>query len=248
MNSTSQNSSPQNVVTMKSLEGLRFVMVPTKITSETSSQTIHDHNAVYDFWVKHWEKAFGQAGAPEKGWQDHFLRQDFASGLFVGDRCVACHLYTFYDLRSHASLGGEYMHYISEIALAKMKSLNYRSVISMEYLGVDEEFRINSSGYSMTEIIGMMGLLTIEALGADGGMGMPISSNKVGKRMENVDCDILQDGIEKYGYKLRLQIMPTNPRRAHKNEEFEKFALPLWEARTDHTGLSLKPKSKIKAA
>lgn len=226
---------------MKSVVGLRYVVVPTKIKNMHSKQCISDHNAVYTFWVNHWKKAFAKTGAPEAGWEDHFLRQDFASGLFMGNQVIACHLYSSYDLRSEATLGSEYMHYVSEIAVAKLKARNYINLVSMEYLGVDSEYRINSAGVSLGELIGTLGIRMVEAMGADGALGMPISITKVDKMMENVRAETVQDGIEKYGYTLKLQVTPTNPRVPNRDEAIEKLSMELWKSRTDHTGLSKAP-------
>jgi hypothetical protein len=235
-------------MSVKSVDGLRYVVVPTKLSKNESEECIKDHNAVYNFWVSHWTKAFASTGAPQKGWEDHFLRQDFATGLVLGDEVIACHLYSTYDLRSSAAIGSEYLHYISEPSIAKLKAKNYINLVSMEYLGVNSEYRINSTGVSLGEVIGTLGVHMAEAIGADGVLGMPISTTKVDKMMYNISGEVIQEGIEKYGYSLHLQVAPSAPRPPSRDPAIENQCSILWRARTDHTGLSLNRKAALKIA
>lgn len=232
----------------KDLSGLRYIIVPSKLPRECSKGAVEAHNALFNFWVKHWSKAFAATGAPEEGWEDHFIRQDVCVGLFLGDQVIACHLYSMYDLRSSASLGSEYFHYFSELSIADLKKRRLSHLMSMEYLGVDGDYRINQQNVGLGKLVVALGTRVSEAMGADAALGMPISTTKVDKMFEDVGAFTIQDGIEKYGYTVKLQASVTRPCTPSADEKVRAMTEQLWRTREDYSARTIGKMASIKAS
>lgn len=212
------------------IKNLNYLVVPTKLTRAAKEQ-----NDVYEFWIQHWTKAFKETGSPEEGWESHFIKADLVTALRDGNAVLTCHLYSFYDLRSKATLASEYFSYLQPSSVQKMRDLNLNSLMSLEYLGVDPAYHHNSAGVSLGKLTVELGARLGEALGLDAVFGTPISTTKTDKMMDNIGALTFESGIQKYGYELKLQAAPVNPRAPSLDPKVRAIADQLWPARTDYS-------------
>ena len=78
-----------------------------------------------------------------------------------------------------------------------------------------------------------------ESIGADCALGMPIAGTTVDKSSANIGGYAIQDSIKKYGYELKLMVMPTQPRVESQDPEVGRLAQYLWQQRVDYSEQTL---------
>jgi len=194
------------------------------------------HNTIYEFWRSLWSQTFSQSGAPDKMWNENFLRQDFITAIMNDREIVGCHLYTLYNLDSKAALSSEYFHYFGKDSLEHLKKNAMGSVLSMEYLCVNPKYRKLVTNIPFGEIFIGLGSELTKTLGYDCCLGTTINGAKVDQMAELYGGYSIQEDIKKYGYTLRLMVIPMNKRVNHPNIEFSSLIQTLWEDRVDYTG------------
>jgi hypothetical protein len=188
-------------------------------------------NDIRKFWHAHWDRAFAQTGAPESGWESHFEQQDIVVALKLNSEIISCHLYTFYDLHDARTLESDYFSYFKKSSIDALKAGGVTKLMSMEYLGVSSAHSRNSEKLSLGKLMVTLATYVGSGAGADAVFGTPITTTSTPKMMANVGAVTLEENIEKYGYNLCLQYVPTNPRRPSADPVIEARAFDLWHAR-----------------
>lgn len=212
---------------MKDLEQASYVLLPAKLPFNEKSPQVH--NRVFDFWVQQWTKTFAETGSPESYWPDHFQRQDVIAALITPSEVLGCHLYTFYNFDSHATLKSEYFHYLPDLAIQKTKKLGLKNFMTMEYLCANPDWKLNEQHLSISALIIALGMRVANSFGADASLGMPIHGTSVGKNTQAIGWTTLHGPISKYGYKLDYIYHKTNSHGTMPNSNFEKWTQHFWD-------------------
>lgn len=230
----------------KDLLATQYVIIPGKMPWDCAYKSVY--NDIYNFWESVWTKTFEESGAPESQWRDHFIRQDVVVALKAQEEIVGVHLYTLYNLEAQSSLDAEYFAYVSELSVARLKKMNFTRTMSMEYLATNPNWSRNSQAVSVGRLISVLGSYMSESLDADCALGMPIKGTSVDKFSENIGGYPIQEGIKKYGYELKLMVMPSQPKVESKDEKVGQLAKTLWNQRKDYSQLTVQPAAVRKAA
>ena len=212
---------------------LHYVVFPA--TRKFGCNYSHLHDQVFYFWQQLWQKTFKETGDPATGWEDHFTRQNYIVAILHNKEVVGCHLYTYYDLTALSTKSSEYFSYVSEDSYKKLSQMGWNSSLTMEYLCIAPEYNRNSEKISFGKLMVALGCRLAEQYKIDCTLGMPIDGTKVQDKMENVGGIIIQDGIEKYGYGLKLLACPSSPSVTSKDEFVRDLTYRLWENRQDFT-------------
>lgn len=230
----------------RDLLATQYVIIPGKMPWNCAYKDVY--NEIFEFWEGIWSKTFQESGAPEGHWQDHFIRQDVVVALKAESEIVGVHLYTLYNLEARSSQRAEYFSYVSELSMARLKKMKFTRTMSMEYLATNPNWSRNQQHMSVGRVISVLGSYVSESLGADCALGMPIKGTSVDKFSENIGGFPIQEGIQKYGYELKLMVMPSQPRVESRDEKAGQLAKTLWDQRHDYSGQTLQTGIVRKAA
>ena len=114
---------------------MRYIVLSGKSPRSQEGRSLH--NLAFDFWKEFWPEVFRE----NKAYDSHidpkqFWRQDMVTCIMHGGRIVAQHLYTRYDLRSHADRAQSYLQDYSEDFFTSLEKADVSEVMSMEFLAV----------------------------------------------------------------------------------------------------------------
>lgn len=221
---------------IKDLSSAEYVIIPGKMPFNCNFK--ETYNEIYEFWERIWAKTFSDSGAPEGTWRDHFIRQNVVVALKSPEEVISVHLYTLYNIEAKSSRDAEYFSYISELSMARLKKSGLTRTMSMEYLASNPDWVHNAQKVSVGRIMAALGAYVGESLGADCTLGMPIKGTSVEKTSASIGGYSIQNGIMKYGYELKLMVMPTNPRPESQDPEAARWSQELWNRRRDLSGLT----------
>ena len=228
------------------LSGLKYFIFPAK--PPRKCEFLEEYNAVYRFWDSLWTRTFAETGNPDNGWRDHFLRQDVIVALMDGKDVVGAHLYSLYNVHAESTKHSDYFKYVEEATMRRFNEMDIEIVMTLEYLCVNSKWSKNKQSVSVGALFVALGARMGEYLGADCGLGMPIAGTSVDRAGENIGAYTIQSGIKKFGYDLKLMLVPTTPSHQSKNEEIRSLVNTLWNSRMDWSGLTLFDETKNVAA
>lgn len=214
------------------LDSVSYHIFPAKRLGNCDYAKIHDES--FKFWISQWREAFSKA-KPSEGWEDHFHKQDLVTSITIEGRVVASHLYTFYDLRAESTKCSEIFSFVEESTQNHLLDQGKTSLMSMEYLCADSEYRLNSLKLGLGKTILGLGAYLAEEKGLDGAMGTPVFGNKVRKMMENVGGYPLQEKFKKYGFDVDLIFIPTQPCERSRDQAAGEAMKHLWTHRIDYS-------------
>ncbi|MGZ3696096.1 MAG: hypothetical protein ACXWQO_18780, partial [Bdellovibrionota bacterium] len=118
------------------------------------------HNQIHKFWKESWLEVLQQLKAETNQLDDDFLRQDFIASICTDAEVVAVHLYSIFALDTEASCAHRYLkgNYPPEF-FEKLKAMGVRTVMSLEYLTVNPNWRKSQGAIHMGAVTGALGLM-----------------------------------------------------------------------------------------
>lgn len=116
------------------------------------------HDRAYLFWKRFWTQVLRENGTTETVRADEFLRQDRVTCLAFGDRIVAMHAYTFFDLRYLATRDHAYFKRYTEKFFRELERRGVSRVMTMEFFSVEPEWRGSRVGVSLASVLAGLGL------------------------------------------------------------------------------------------
>lgn len=208
------------------------------ILRPASPNTRDLQHQVYAFWKALWRETFAKVGRAEDLNPDDFFRQDLITALVAGDKIVACHLYTHFDLefqpaREHSYFGG-----INPETLNRLVREGYPRVMSMEYMSVHPDWRKSKTGVPFGEVLLALGMRLLPFTSCDAALGTGRVDIRVDQSGLPQGFVAYQDPIEKYNYQCRLMVCPYGASRPHPDPEINGLVQRLWSQRVDETGLT----------
>lgn len=131
-----------------------------------ASARLHDETFV--FWKDFWTSLFRSVGSSQQVNPDDFRRQNYLSVFTAGEKVVALHTYTLFDLAYRSERDHSYFtRYYSESALAAIQAAGVRKAMTMEYFSVAPEWRSKQIGVSFASIVAGVGVRLAQSLGVD---------------------------------------------------------------------------------
>jgi hypothetical protein len=214
------------------LENIEYYVVPVDRNQSSPYGGIQDK--IFDFWSSQWTANFKKSN-PKPGWQDHFLRMNLASAIGYQGQIIGCLLFKFYNLTAHSTKQSEYFSYIDRPVVQRLSDDGFKDAMSVEYLAIDPSWSKNPMKISLGKIIITLSAYVAETHDMDCIISMPIGGTKVDKMLENIGAVSIQEGIEKYGYTLKLMMTKTKPATKSIDSNIKIITDRLWRNRIDYS-------------
>lgn len=114
----------------------------------------------FETWLKVWTDTYKGKDFEVKA--EEFIRHDLICAVMAGDEAAAVHCYSFFDLSSKPDVSTKYFQFFSLTFVAKMKQRDIHTVMSMEYLTVNEKYRSSAIGFSLGRALIQLGVRLFE--------------------------------------------------------------------------------------
>ncbi|MES2801340.1 MAG: hypothetical protein V4654_02510 [Bdellovibrionota bacterium] len=114
----------------------------------------------FETWLKVWTDTYKGRDFEVKA--EEFIRHDMICAVMAGDEAAAVHCYSFFELSSKPDVSTKYFQFFSPTFVEKMKQRNIHTVMSMEYLTVNEKFRSSVIGFSLGRVLIQLGVRLFE--------------------------------------------------------------------------------------
>lgn len=115
----------------------------------------------FETWLKVWTETYKEKNFEVKA--EEFIRHDLICAITANNyEAAAVHCYSFFDLNSKPDVSTKYFQFFSPAFVEKMKGRNISTVMSMEYLTVNENFRSSSVGFSLGRVLIQLGVRLFE--------------------------------------------------------------------------------------
>jgi hypothetical protein len=205
------------------------------------------HNQIYKFWKDSWLEVLQQLNADASQLEDDFLRQDFVAAICSDTEVIAVHLYSIFALDTDASLEHRYLkgNYPPEF-FANLKSKEVRTVMSMEYLTVSQNWRKSRGAMHMGAVIGALGLKVMQHYGIDAVIAPARRDHKVNLMAYSQGGDCIVENV--LNHKVPCDLIAIRRNRI-KEPALELVLLrdQLWQERihVDATGVVHNPSARI---
>ena len=216
---------------MFDVDRLSYVVLPGRPGRGFEHLDLYDR--VYEFWDALWDETFRNGAAPDPHWRDAFLRQDRIVALLHADEVAAVHLYSFLPLQSRAIRKNSYFEILPPEAFDHLAGTGYTVGVTMEYLGVGQDFRRRGSPVSLADVLLGLGFRLAKELGIECCLGTPIKATKLDESGKLFGGYVVVDGIERYGYQLNFMVVPMNRVGPHPHPIVNQAIERLWATRRD---------------
>ncbi len=123
------------------------------------SQTAEVQKA-FETWLKVWTDTYKGRDFEVKA--EEFIRHDLICAVMANGEAAAVHCYSFFDLESKPDISTKYFQFFSETFVEKMKKRDIHTVMSMEYLTVNEKYRSSVIGFSLGRALIQLGVRVFE--------------------------------------------------------------------------------------
>ena len=114
----------------------------------------------FETWLKVWTDTYKGRDFEVKA--EEFIRHDLICAVMANGEAAAVHCYSFFDLESKPDISTKYFQFFSETFVEKMKKRDIHTVMSMEYLTVNEKYRSSVIGFSLGRALIQLGVRLFE--------------------------------------------------------------------------------------
>lgn len=114
----------------------------------------------FETWLKVWTDTYKGRDFEVKA--EEFIRHDLICAVMANGEAAAVHCYSFFDLKSKPDTSTKYFQFFSETFIEKMKKKDIHTVMSMEYLTVNEKYRSSVIGFSLGRALIQLGVRLFE--------------------------------------------------------------------------------------
>ncbi|HVK61459.1 MAG TPA: hypothetical protein VM432_07910, partial [Bdellovibrionales bacterium] len=216
------------------LSGFQYWILPGNCPPDFPHQELH--NRAFDQWRVFWTEVMQQV-AGERVRTEDFWRQRIISVLTRGNEIAAIHLYSFFNLDSQAALAHSYIrNYYDEADLNHLRSLGVNSVMSMEYLTVNPEFRNRTLGFPIASLLIALGAQIFKASGYDAAVAPCRTDLKVDVRAAELGCQTISESYVYHNFPVINMALLKNRLRPHPDERVNLAIHDLWARRRDISG------------
>lgn len=114
----------------------------------------------FETWLKVWTDTYKGRDFEVKA--EEFIRHDLICAVMAGSEACAVHCYSFFELSSKPDVHTKYFQFFSPTFVEEMKKRDVHTVMSMEYLTVNEKFRSSVIGFSLGRALIQLGVRLFE--------------------------------------------------------------------------------------
>lgn len=115
----------------------------------------------FDTWLKVWTDTYKGRDFEVKA--EEFIRHDLICAIMANNNeAAAVHCYSFFTLDSKPDISTKYFQFFSPGFVSAMKQKNISTVMSMEYLTVNENYRSSLIGFSLGRALIQLGVRLFE--------------------------------------------------------------------------------------
>lgn len=114
----------------------------------------------FETWLKVWTDTYKGRDFEVKA--EEFIRHDLICAVMANGEAAAVHCYSFFDIDSKPDISTKYFQFFSPEFVNQMKAKNIHTVMSMEYLTVNEKYRSSVIGFSLGRALIQLGVRLFE--------------------------------------------------------------------------------------
>jgi hypothetical protein len=201
----------------------------------------------FNFWKEEWGNVFEKAGDRGHLKIDNYLRQDVVASVVAAGDIAGLICFSFYRLDLASSFESGYLKQVPDEALRKIQELKSGSLMTFEYLCVNQKFRNKALGVSVAEVLCHIGNLVMAEYGAVAAVGTAV-------RTYGMDTMAARFGFfplvafEKFNLDCALVMNTTQTAKFDVSLNNHSFMKNLWSGRIDKTNDNLNLNSNSKAA
>lgn len=242
-----------NVVSLKSQDGssvverFRYLLLPGRCPRDFP--LVELHNSVFVYWRDFWNAVFAQISPGEKVNDNDFHRQDVIAVLLDGDKIVGVHLYSYFNLLSEAALAQDYFRKNYSVQdIENMKAHDLHTVMSMEYMTVDPNYRKSAIGFATMDLIGGLAHEVLRMSGNEAVIAPCRCDFKVDRLAALYGGVPLGEQHIHHGVPVINMINPLKNIREHPEVFLAQAIKSVWSRRENYLNLDIPNRSQIKAA
>jgi hypothetical protein len=169
---------------------------------------------------------------------EDFIRQQFVTGLFVGDKPVSFHGYGLFDLEALPHLDLHYFHPFRSKALSELQLRNVKKVMTLEYLLLDPEFRKTKVGKSLASLVVSLSLRAFQTTSADAAIGVTRNDRGVNNMVYKKGAVCLEASSHLHNVTIDVvAFFKSQIVEDLQGQDFDLFQ-HIWNERMDRTGLT----------
>lgn len=114
----------------------------------------------FESWQSVWTKTYKDRNFEIKS--EEFIRHDLICAIMANGEAAAVHCYSFFDLRSKTDINTKYFQFFSPSFVNNITQRKIHTVMSMEYLTVNENYRSSLIGFSLGRAMIQLGVRLFE--------------------------------------------------------------------------------------
>ena len=224
MSQDKRSNSPQPEIRA---EELRFCLMPS---TNPPPSLVDLHNKTFSLWREVWGTVFSQLKYDTSHLEDDFVRQNLIACISRNGEPIAAHLYKFFSVDSQAARAQAYLRdNYPEIFFAKLRALNVRTVMSMEYMTLHPEWRRSSA--RLATVLGGLALYTMREFGQDGAIAPCRKDFKVQEIAYAYGGECVIADVMNHNVLCDLVVVRNELLHPHATPEVQGLLDALWEKR-----------------
>jgi len=208
------------------VEKMQFRLLPS---ANPPAHLVKQHNELFSLWKKVWTDTLHKLQLDASRLSDEFMRQDLIAAIFVDDTPITAHLYSFFSIdsiasREHGYLNGNY----PEIFFQKLKNLQVREVMSMEYMTVHPDWRKSKVAVHIPMVMGGLAMETLKLFKADAAIAPARRDHKVQELAPAYGGESLITNVMNHNILCDLLLCQRKNIKSHASSEIMGMVNDLW--------------------
>lgn len=217
------------------LSELEYVIIPGRLYGQPELEALN--NEAFRYWKSFWQGVFAQNGCPEDLNEDAFIRQNMICILKTKNEIAGMHLYSFYNLSQDASLNHSYIKdSYNDLYIERLRSLNIKKVMSLEYLTVSPGWRKKYIGVSLGNLLVGLSGRVLSAVNYDASIAPSRSDVGVTAMACDIGGEIVIGNIEMHKTMCDLITIRNRKLKPHPDSIVNRWVEHYWNTRQDLAG------------
>jgi hypothetical protein len=193
---------------------------------------VNEHNKIYLFWLKLWRDLCRDLKVSDAQLEEDFHRQDLIAALCADSGVMAVHLYSFFSIeslaaREHRYLASNYPPSFFE----QLKIQGVNTVMSMEYMTVNPEWRKRKSDIHIGAVLASLGLSLLDYYSIDAAIAPARRDHKVHELAHTFGGESILENVQNHNIACDLISIRKDKLQAHPQSAVESTRIDLWEKR-----------------
>ncbi len=198
----------------------------------SNSSYINLHNQAFLYWRDFWNAIYAPS---HKVSADDFFRQKFIPIVTFKNEIVAMHLYTVFNPKSYVAMEHSYFTAYPKEFFEYLKLNNVKSVMSIESLTVNSDWRKSKIGLSLGETLIGCSLKFLDPLNIEAVIAPTRNDRGVNTMCYNFGFDCYKSALDFHGFEADLVVGFKNKVTPNPNNNINSLIDFLWKNRIDYT-------------